>query len=130
VLVSAQDASVPEAPQKPSKEDFFHTWVTERNEGKTKYTIEDTFIDESSYISVLTISRRKTTSNYLILSWEEIVNTYTDAEEYPYGFKISAKEKNNKATSIFAVFINVDKTKYLSVIDLGFITQYDIFTKK
>jgi hypothetical protein len=129
VFVSAQDTNT-EVPQKPSKEDFYHTWVTERVEGKTKYFIENTFINESSMTNVITILRRKTIQNFTISSWEEVVNTYKDIEEYPDGFKISSKENKNGAVSITAMFINADKTKYLSVIDLGFYTQYDIFTKK
>jgi hypothetical protein len=87
-------------------------------------------IDELTCISVTTIARRKTTLNFVISSWEEAVNTYTDIEEYPFGFKVTSKETKNGSVSISALFINADKTKYLSVIDLGFYTQYDIFTKK
>jgi len=124
-FVYAQENNI----QKPSKEDFYYTWITERVEGKTKTTIENTF-NETTYNNITTISKRKTTLNFTILNWEEAVNTYKNIEEYPYGFKISSKETKNGAVSNFAIFINADKTKYLSVIDLGFYTQFDIFTKK
>jgi len=129
-FVYSQDAVGSEASKKPSKEDFFHTWGTERIEAKTKYTIDITFKNELSYVSVLTFNKRKTVQNYLISSWEEMTNTYKDAEEYPCGFKISAKEDNNRSYDVFAMFINADKTKFLCVMDLGFYTQYDIYTKK
>jgi hypothetical protein len=132
VFLHAQDTNVTEAPQKPSKEDFFHTWVTERVEGKNKISIEITF-NETNFIHIQTLNNRnrgRTTQNFEILNWEEVVNTYTEIEEYPNGFKISSKETKNGAVSNFAMFINANKTKYLSVIDLGFHTQYDTYMKK
>jgi len=130
VFVFAQDANVTEPPQKPSKEDFYYTWVTERIEGKNKYSIEIIFLNESSYTYDPNYFGG-IKQNFTILKWEEAVNTYTNTEEYPYGFKISAKStKKTGGVSNFAVFINADKTKYLLVMDLGFYTQYDIYTKK
>lgn len=128
IFVSAQNTNT-KFSQKPSKEDFYHTWTSERIEGKTKTTIEITF-NESAYIHTTTLSRKKTIQNFTILNWEEVVNTYDNSEEYPYGFKISSKETKNGSVSNFAMFINADKTSFLSVIDLGFFIQYNIYTKK
>jgi hypothetical protein len=122
IFISAQDV------QKPSKEDFFHTWVTEGGRGLSKYSVEITFNNESSYILV-TGSLIKTKQTFIISSWEEVVNTYADADEYPYGFKISAREDNNRSQNFFSMFINADKTKYLSVMGLGDYIQYNTYTK-
>jgi hypothetical protein len=124
-FISAQDANVTETPQKPSKEDFYHTWTAKI----AKMSFETTFINESSYIQI-TRYMIKETQNYSIISWEEAVNTYTEVEEYPYGFNISAKDTKYNSILKFAVFMNADKTKYLSVIDMGFSIQYAIYTKK
>jgi len=127
VLVSAQGTN----PQKPSKEDFFHTWVTKGGTGLSKYSFEVTFINESLYVFVNTGSLIKTKQNFIISRWEDTVNKYIDTDEYPYGYKIFSKEDNNRSESNFFVFINADKTKYLSVIDLGeFGIQSHIYTKK
>jgi len=123
VYVSAQEV------QKPSKEDFFHTWVTERIDGKTKYSIEISFIDEAAYTHKTTLLL-KTTQNFIISKWEEATNTFDNTEEFPYGFKIYSKESKNRAESIFYMFINKDKTKFLSLINFGDYKQYDIFIKK
>jgi len=128
IFVSAQDVINTETSQKPLKEDFFYTWVTNGVSGKKKYSSEITFLNESSYFITTTFTRTK--QNYVISSWEEVENTYTESEEYPYGFKISSKDTKFHIESIFAMFLNVDKTKFLAVIDQGANTQYYIYTKK
>ena len=129
VFVSAQDADVTEIPQKPLKEDFYHTWVTEAGSGLGKGFYETTF-NESTYVQVARgmLSPIKSNQKYAILSWEEAVNTGEDAEEYLYGFKISVK--NTNSVERFSIFMNSDKTKYLYVFDFGSYTQYYIYTKK
>jgi hypothetical protein len=131
VIVSAQDTATVQASQKPSKEDFFYTWKTSGGSGLSKYSFEVTFNNELSYILVNTSSIFKTKQTFIISKWEETINTYTDyAEEYPYGFKIFSKEDNNRSENNFTMFINADKTKYLSVINLGDYIQYQVYTKK
>jgi aspartyl aminopeptidase len=129
VFVSAQNANAA-TPQKPSKEDFFHTWVTQGGEGLGKYSCEVTFKNESSYTLIFTHIILKPKLNYIILKWEEAVNTFDYAEEYPYGFIIRYKEDNNRSEGNFYMFINADKTKYLVVSVIDLIAQYNIYTKK
>jgi hypothetical protein len=129
LFVFAQDENATKATQKPLKEDFFHTWVTEGGKGLSKNSTEITFNNETSY-TLVTGSLFKTKQTFIISSWEEIVNTYSDTDEYPYGFKISSKEDNNRSQNFFSMFINADKTKYLSVMALGDYIQYNIYTKK
>jgi len=130
VFVSAHDGDAAEEPQKPSKEDFFHTWITEGIVGKTKYSNEVTFLNESSYVLYIPNILVKVKQNYVISKWEEALNIFDNAEEYPYGFKIYAKEIKNNADMIFYMFINADKTKYLSILNFGDYKQYHIYTKK
>jgi hypothetical protein len=126
VIVFAQDATTAQASQKPSKEDFFHTWITSGGSGLSKYSFEVTYNNELSYVMV-SGSLVKTRQTFIISKWEEAVNTYEYTEEYPYGFKIISKEDNNRSQNTFSVFINSDKTKYLAVNSFN---QCLIYTKK
>jgi len=130
VFISAQDVNVTEDFQKPSKEDFFHSWFSEYITGKSKYFFEITYLNESSYIFTTSFLFTKTKQNYVISKWEEASNIFDYVEEYPYGFKIYAKESNNRSEMIFYIFINNEKTKYLSVNNFGDYRQYYIYTKK
>jgi len=130
VLAFAQETDTAVNLQKPSKEDFYFTWTTKSGTGLSKYSFEITFLNESSYILINTGSLFKTKQNFIISRWEEAVNTYTDTDEYPYGYKIFSKEDNNKSQNIFSVFINADKSKYLSVIVFGDYIQSNVYTKK
>jgi len=131
VFVSAQDGGAAEEPQKPLKEDFFHTWVTEAIIANKIYSFEVTYLNESSYVLTSGYGLVKIKQNYAISKWEEALNVFDGAEEYPSGFKIYAKETKNNTNVVFYMFINADKTHYLSVaIALGGNTEYHIYRKK
>jgi len=129
-FIFAQDANA----TKPTKEDFFYTWVTTMNEEKTrlggKTTVEITFLNESSYTYFNKALYKTPKQNYTISSWKEAVNTYQDVEEYPYGFRISFKPSKKSQPPDIAVFMNADKTKFLYVLDIGFYTDLEIYIKK
>jgi len=129
LFVFAQDANVTESSQKPSKEDFYYTWTTQAGSGLGKGFYETTF-NESTYVQVAhgMLTPFKSKQKYAILKWEEAVNTYEEAEEYPYGFILSVK--NTNSVEKFSIFMNADKTKYLYVFDFGSYTQYYTYTKK
>jgi len=129
ILISAQESNTTDI-QKPSKEDFYYTWVSKSGTGFSKFDFEVTF-KESSYLLVNITATLKFKQNYVISRWEEAVNTFVDTDEYPYGFKIFSRENGTGPQNDFYIFINADKTKYLSVFSsvLGDDIQSRIYIK-
>jgi len=123
VLAFAQETDTAVNLQKPSKEDFYFTWTT--NKGEVTYK-------ESSYTLISIIFPYRIKQNFIISRWEEAVNTYTDTDEYPYGYKIFSREKGTGPQNDFYIFINADKTKFLSVSYSGFGDNFQsqIYIKK
>jgi len=150
VLVSAQDASVAEAPQKPSIEDFFHTWTLEKCfylktnsrtnkiekvEVKIDFSYNINYLNESFFVVSIKpgikygLFTSTTELNYTISNWEEAANTFTDVEEFPFGFKVYSIDLKEGKTSESYIFMNSDRKKYISLSDVKGTTELAIFKK-